>query len=53
MFTGSFNIRTSPALHKQASEFAAINNISLNRVVSIAIEEFLYKSQNAKKSMKL
>ena len=47
-YTGSFNIRSTPALHKEASEYAAINNISLNRVVSLAIEEFLAKKQHKK-----
>ncbi len=40
-FSGSFNVRTTPALHNEASEYAAENGISLNQVVSNAIEMFL------------
>ena len=40
-FSGSFNVRTTPALHKEASEYAAENGITLNQVVSKAIEVFL------------
>ncbi len=46
-YTGSFNIRTTPSLHREASEYAAINNISLNRVVSVAVEEFLYRNKQS------
>ena len=40
-FSGSFNVRTTPSLHKEASEYAAENGITLNQVVSNAIEVFL------------
>lgn len=40
-FSGSFNVRTSPTLHREASEYAVENGISLNQVVSTAIETFL------------
>ena len=40
-FTGSFNVRVSPAVHEHASEYAVKNGISLNQVVSLAIEKFL------------
>ena len=40
-YTGSFNVRTTPALHEKASLYAAMNGCSLNQVVSLAIEAFL------------
>ena len=40
-FSGSFNVRTSPGIHERAAEYAAMNNISLNQVVSQAMEMFL------------
>ncbi len=40
-FSGTFNVRTSPELHREASEYAALHNISLNQVVSKAIDFFL------------
>ena len=43
-FSGSFNVRTTPELHREASEYAVSNNISLNQVVSRAIEFFLRKN---------
>ena len=47
-FSGSFNIRTSPDIHRQASEYAAKNGISLNQVVSMAMEAFLGKKKMQK-----
>ncbi len=40
-FSGSFNVRITPALHKEASVYAAENRMTLNQVVSKAVEEFL------------
>ena len=40
-FSGSFNVRVSPEIHEHASEYAVKNGISLNQVVSLAIEKFL------------
>ena len=40
-FSGSFNVRISPIVHEHASEYAVENGISLNQVVSLAIEKFL------------
>ncbi len=40
-FSGSFNVRISPIVHEHASEYALENGISLNQVVSLAIEKFL------------
>lgn len=42
-FSGSFNVRTTPAIHERASEYAVENGVSLNQVVSMAIESFLGK----------
>lgn len=36
-YKGSFNVRISPELHRQAAAFAASNNMSLNRVVEDAL----------------
>jgi predicted HicB family RNase H-like nuclease len=36
-YKGSFNVRVSPNLHKEASIFAAINNITLNEFVKKAL----------------
>ena len=43
-YTGSFNVRVAPAIHQQASEYAVKNGISLNQVVSLAIEKFLVEN---------
>ncbi len=40
-FSGCFNVRTTPTLHKEAAEYAAENGISLNQVVANAMELFL------------
>ncbi len=40
-FSGNFNVRISPVVHEHASEYAVENGISLNQVVSLAIEKFL------------
>lgn len=42
-FSGSFNVRTTPRIHEQAAEYAAMNDCSLNQVVSMAMEAFLRK----------
>ena len=40
-YSGNFNVRTSPSVHARASEYAAENGISLNQVVTLAIEKYL------------
>ena len=40
-FTGSFNVRTTPTVHEKASLYAMENGISLNQVVTLAMENFL------------
>ena len=40
-YTGSFNVRVTPELHAEASEYAARNNISLNQVVLQALQMFV------------
>ena len=42
-FSGTFNVRTTPALHEQAAEYAADNGITLNQTISRALESFLGK----------
>ena len=42
-YSGTFNVRTTPALHERAAEYAANNGITLNQVVSRAMETFLKK----------
>ena len=46
-YSGTFNVRTSPALHEKAAEYAADNGITLNQVVSRAMEVFLKKQAKA------
>ena len=40
-YKGSFNVRVSADLHKQAAIYAIENNISLNCLVEKAMEQFL------------
>ena len=40
-YKGSFNVRVSADLHKQAAVYAIENNISLNGLVEKAMEQFL------------
>jgi predicted HicB family RNase H-like nuclease len=40
-YTGTFNVRTSPAIHEKAAEYAAIHGCTLNQVVVMAMEKFL------------
>ena len=46
-FSGTFNVRTTPALHEQATEYAADNGITLNQTISRALESFLGKQVKA------
>ena len=46
-FSGTFNVRTTPALHKEAAEYAAENGITLNQTISRALEFFLNKQVEA------
>lgn len=43
-FKGSFNVRISPELHKQAAIAAQIENISLNEIVSKAINNYVNRA---------
>lgn len=45
-FSGSFNVRVEPLLHRRAAIEAKINNISLNEIVKSALEEKLSKSNH-------
>jgi predicted HicB family RNase H-like nuclease len=42
-FSGTFNVRTTPALHKQTAEYAADNGITRNQTISRALESCLGK----------
>lgn len=44
-FKGSFNVRVSPYIHKQAYEFAISHNISLNTLVNNALRCFLQEQK--------
>ena len=46
-YSGTFNVRTTPALHEKAAVYAANNGITLNQVVSKAMELFLKKQVKA------
>lgn len=45
-FKGSLNIRIGAALHKEAALFAAIDGISLNEFIKIAIENQVRRKEN-------
>jgi predicted HicB family RNase H-like nuclease len=40
-FSGSFNVRTKPELHKRAALYAAKHDMNLNQLVNAAIEQYL------------
>ena len=42
-YSGTFNVRTSPAIHEKASIYAAEHGVTLNQVVTMAMEKFLGK----------
>ncbi len=44
-FKGSFNVRVSPCIHKQASEYALSHNLSLNTLVNQALRFFLQEKK--------
>lgn len=44
-YKGSFNVRVSPELHRQAAVFSAAHQISLNHFVELAIERALFPQQ--------
>lgn len=48
-YKGSFNIRISPELHRQAARYAAVNNMSLNEFVKYAIDKMISKPAGLKK----
>ena len=45
-FKGSFNVRISPDLHKEAGLYALQHGDSLNSIVSNALEEFIKHRDN-------
>ena len=40
-FKGTFNVRVTPELHKEASLYAAVSGESLNNVVKRALRQFI------------
>lgn len=40
-YKGSFNVRITPELHKQATVYSASHDMSLNSLVTEAIREYL------------
>ncbi|WP_446725149.1 toxin-antitoxin system HicB family antitoxin [Mucilaginibacter sp. SJ] len=44
-YKGTFNVRVPSALHKEASTFAAINNITLNEFVKMAMNFALHRKE--------
>jgi len=47
-YSGSFNIRISPILHKQLAIDALKNNTTLNKTVETAIEDYLHNDTKIK-----
>lgn len=47
-YKGSFNVRITPELHKQAALYAVMRNKTLNTVVGEAIEGYLRQMENSK-----
>lgn len=50
-YKGSFNIRIGTELHREASIFAAMNNISLNDLIRSCIEYALHHKEGLVKSI--
>lgn len=47
-YMGSFNVRVSPSVHKDATEYASLLGVSLNQFVQKALED---EVDNAKRSL--
>lgn len=45
-YKGSFNVRVSPELHKQAAVFAATHQISLNSLMENALQDYVSAHQS-------
>jgi predicted HicB family RNase H-like nuclease len=50
-YKGTFNVRVPPALHKEASLFAAVNNITLNEFVKTALSFALERKEEINRSI--
>ena len=46
-FSGTFNVRTTPALHEKAAEYAASHNITINQTTSRVLDYFFNKQAKA------
>lgn len=49
-YKGTFNVRLTPELHRQAARYAAINNMTLNEFVKYAIDKVLSKPAGSRKT---
>ena len=47
-YKGSFNVRVSPELHKQAAMYGIKNGINLNQTVEMALKKMLNPEQESK-----
>jgi len=50
-YKGSFNVRVSSHLHKEASLFAAVHDMTLNEFVKLALSYTLRRKDDIDKSM--
>ena len=50
-YKGSFNVRVSSNLHKEASLFAAVHDMTLNEFVKLALSYTLRRKDDIDKSM--
>ncbi|HWZ35428.1 MAG TPA: type II toxin-antitoxin system HicB family antitoxin [Mucilaginibacter sp.] len=50
-YKGSFNVRVSSTLHKEASIFAAVHDMTLNEFVKLALSYTLRRKDDIDKSM--
>lgn len=50
-YSGSFNVRINPELHKTAAQIATLEGITLNQLIKIAIEDEINKKLNLLKSV--
>ena len=49
-YKGTFNVRLTPELHREAARYAAINNMTLNEFVKYAIDKVLSKPGGSRKT---
>ena len=49
-YKGTFNVRLTPELHRQAARYAALNNMTLNEFVKYAIDKVISKPGRSRKT---